>query len=130
MCSLSFHFNINSLKPDCLKCLNQDFFLPEERDPDHETLLALSTDDGRLIVWDLNGNFTLDIGAKNVLTFLFFCFVKLNIGTLISLHIDLYISLCNIWLPRRLRKIGKALEILLIFTNCKNLLLIFGRTFY
>ncbi|KAK9995116.1 hypothetical protein SO802_024819 [Lithocarpus litseifolius] len=82
----------------------------------------LSTDDRRLIVWDLNGNFTLDIDAKNVLTFLLFCFVKPNIGTLISLYIILYISLCKIWLPRRLRKIGKALEILLIFTNCKNLL--------
>lgn len=43
-----------------------------EWDPNHETVLASSADDRRLMVWDLNRYYTSEVGARNVLAFLLF----------------------------------------------------------
>lgn len=43
-----------------------------EWDPNHETVLASSADDRRLMVWDLNRYCTSEIVARNVLVFVLF----------------------------------------------------------
>lgn len=47
-----------------------------EWDPNHETVLASSADDRRLMVWDLNRYYTRTAGlaARNVLSFISFLF--------------------------------------------------------
>lgn len=45
-----------------------------EWDPNHETVLASSADDRRLMVWDLNRYWTSGLAVRNVLSFISFFF--------------------------------------------------------
>jgi WD40 repeat protein len=56
--------------PDPEFVLYREEVFQVEWDPNHETVLASSADDRRLMVWDLNRYFTSEIADRNVLTFL------------------------------------------------------------
>ena len=47
-----------------------------EWDPNHETVLASSADDRRLMVWDLNRYCTSGLAVRNILSFISFFLKK------------------------------------------------------
>ena len=63
--------------PEFVLCREEVFQV--EWDPNHETVLASSADDRRLMVWDLNRYFTSEIADRNVLTFLLSTFYNNNV---------------------------------------------------
>lgn len=65
--------------PDPEFVLYREEVFQVEWDPNHETVLASSADDRRLMVWDLNRYFTSEIADRNVLTFLLSTFYNNNV---------------------------------------------------
>lgn len=82
-----------------------------EWDPNHETVLASSADDRRLMVWDLNRYFTRKISATNVLVFPFIICPKTYSLSLFFFLLRCIILFCNFWSPIRSRRIERSLSL-------------------